>query len=115
MKLLVTGGRNYTDETTVERVLTEKDPDVVIVGDATGADYLARQWAAKHGVPLMVFPAHWDFYGKSAGPQRNESMLDYGCPDEAVAFPGDKGTADMIKRCKNYGIPVTAVSEREGT
>jgi hypothetical protein len=111
MRLLVTGGRDYCDATTVARVLNEKDPDVVIVGDADGADKLARNWAARHGVPLMVFPAHWNFYGKSAGPQRNETMITYGSPDEAVAFPGGPGTADMVRRCKNYGIPITTISD----
>jgi hypothetical protein len=106
----VFGGRDYTDETTAFQRLSRKDPDVVITGDAKGADGLARLWCARTGTPLMVFPAHWDFYGKSAGPQRNDAMLTYGSPDEALAFPGGRGTADMTRRCLKAHVPVTTVS-----
>jgi hypothetical protein len=33
-------------------------------------------------------------------------MIDEGCPDKIVAFPGGKGTADMIRRAEAAQIPV---------
>ena len=44
--------------------------------------------------------------GLSAGPARNQRMLDEGKPDAGIAFPGGPGTADMTRRLKEAGIPV---------
>lgn len=44
--------------------------------------------------------------GKAAGPIRNQRMLDEGKPDLVVAFPGGRGTADMVRRAKAAGVPV---------
>jgi hypothetical protein len=32
-------------------------------------------------------------------------------PTVCVAFPGNSGTADMVKRCKKYTIPVIKIDE----
>jgi hypothetical protein len=37
---------------------------------------------------------------------RNQAMLDYGKPDLVVAFPGGKGTADMVRRARVAGVKV---------
>lgn len=113
-RLASCGGRDFQDKALVYRTLDDLDPDVVIVGDADGSDKLTREWAAERGVPLMVFPAHWDYYGKSAGPQRNAYMLKYGDPDTLVAFPGGRGTADMIRRCTSACLDIRRVSEPQG-
>ena len=65
----------------------------IISGMASGADTFAVEWAARFGFPLRAFPAEWDKHGRSAGPIRNQRMLDEGKPDLVVAFPGGKGTA----------------------
>ena len=117
MRLLVTGGRDYSDEATVTRVLNEIMPAVLIVGDARGADALAREWATatniERGEPVLlhVFDADWDRYGKRAGPIRNQRMLDQGRPDLVLAFPGGRGTEDMCRRAKAAGVPVLRVDE----
>ena len=51
----------------------------------------------------MEMPADWTKHGKAAGPIRNQKMLDE-CPDLVVAFPGGKGTADMVRRAMKAGI-----------
>ena len=56
------------------------------------------------------YPADWKKYGKSAGPLRNQRMIDEGKPDLVVAFPGGVGTADMISRAKAYNISVLYAS-----
>lgn len=33
-------------------------------------------------------------------------MLEEGKPDGAVAFPGNRGTADMCRKCADAGIKV---------
>lgn len=54
------------------------------------------------------FPADWERNGRAAGPIRNRQMLD-GKPDLVIAFPGGKGTADMVAEAKRRGIAVREV------
>ena len=46
---------------------------------------------------------------KSAGHIRNQVMLDKGKPDVVVAFPGGRGTADMVRRAEGAGIEVRRI------
>jgi hypothetical protein len=57
-------------------------------------------------VPIDVYVAQWKKHGRAAGPIRNQRMLDKGKPDLVVAFPGGRGTADMIRRAERAGVPV---------
>lgn len=112
MKVLVCGGRDYRDR---ERLFATLDglPDVsvIISGMAKGADSLAAAWAKERGKLLMAFPADWRAHGRRAGPIRNVRMLMDGKPDLVVAFPGGKGTADMVKRSRASGVKVIEVSQ----
>jgi len=57
----------------------------------------------------MPFPADWGKYSKSAGYIRNKQMLAEGKPDLVVAFPGGKGTANMVKLAKLANIPIHTI------
>lgn len=109
MRVLVCGGRDYQDDGVVFKALDEVDAvkgvDEIIHGGARGADTLAGYWADKNGVPKTVFLADWDTHGKAAGAIRNQQMLDTD-PDLVVAFPGGRGTEDMVRRAKRSGYPV---------
>lgn len=113
-RILVCGGREYDDATRVWGCLTRvyrKYPHLVIVhGNARGADSLARDWAIRHNVPHEAHPADWDRHGKKAGPIRNQEMLDSGL-DGGIAFPGGRGTADMVRKMKAAGVPVWEVGD----
>jgi hypothetical protein len=124
MRVLVCGGRDYDDYDHVRTVLYKfcddnelwHEPDqygnslpkdlVIIHGGAKGADSLADQWAVVNWVPFEEYKPDWDRYGKSAGPIRNQQMLDKGKPDVVIAFPGGRGTAHMIGIAKKAGVPV---------
>ena len=109
MKVLVCGGRDYTDRAALWSILDALGPPEVseiISGMARGADTLAVEWASRFGFPLRAFPAEWDKHGRSAGPIRNQRMLDEGKPDLVVAFPGGRGTADMVSRAEKAGVRV---------
>jgi hypothetical protein len=95
VRLIVCGGRDYADRERVFAVLDELRPCEIAQGEATGADSLAKAWAAERGVPCARFPALWNVEGKSAGPKRNRRMFSGFEPDGTVAFPGGRGTADM--------------------
>ena len=81
-------------------------PSVVIHGGARGADISADVCALAFGIDVEVYPADWAKHGKAAGPIRNAQMLREGRPDAVLAFPGGRGTADMVRRAKRAGVPV---------
>jgi len=107
MKVLVCGGRDYTDKNNVFSTLDEihKDNkiDVIINGGAKGADAFSYLWAIENNIKVDTFNADWKLYGRAAGIKRNQQMIEAN-PDLVVAFAGGKGTADMIDRCQRNGI-----------
>ncbi len=108
MKVLVCGGRDYDDYPAVAKMLGNLSvrPSLIIHGAARGADTLAAKWAVMTDTPIMRFPADWQRDGKAAGPIRNSRMLAEGRPDLVVAFPGGRGTADMVAKARKAGVPV---------
>jgi hypothetical protein len=116
MKVLVTGSRDWpwTERKIITDALVAANVDIVVHGNARGADSVAKWWAAAHDVEQRVYPAQWNIYGNAAGPIRNQQMLDKEHLDEApiervLAFPTkeSKGTWDMVKRAEAAGIRVT--------
>ena len=107
MRVLVCGGRTFDNWEAVHRELHGIGPSVIITGGAPGADRLAEKWANHNGIPLVVYPALWS-RGRKAGPERNAFMLHDSQPDIVVAFPGGRGTADMVARARKAGLFVTA-------
>lgn len=114
MRVLVCGGRSYADR---NRVYDELDAihsrtpiRTIIEGGAMGADHFARLWSAKRGLNHhQRFTADWAIHGKAAGPLRNVRMIAEGKPDLVLAFPGGRGTADMIRKAEAAGVPVRRV------
>ncbi len=110
MRVLVCGGRDFTDTAFAYRVLDrlhkERGIDTIVEGDARGADRIAGYWARKNRITDLKFPADWKRDGNAAGPIRNQQMLDEGKPDLVVAFPGGRGTADMVARARKAGVPI---------
>lgn len=114
MRVLVCGGRDYGDVQTLDETLWELDATrgpikVVIHGNAKGVDYWARIWARANDRLEAPFRADLYTHGKAAGPIRNQRMIDEGKPDLVVAFPGGRGTADMVRRAKAAGLEVIEV------
>lgn len=111
--VLVCGGRDYQDWETVKDTLDaeyQRKPITLIVhGAARGADKLAARWALRKGVHAAAVAALWAFYGYAAGPYRNRAMLKLK-PDVVYAFPGGKGTANMVQQARDAGIPVVEVT-----
>lgn len=110
-RVLVCGGRDYRDGLRVRSALSSLParPTVLIAGGAPGADYQAALWAECNKVKREIYQADWGMHGRAAGPIRNQRMIDEGKPDYVVAFPGGRGTADMVRRAKAAGIPVREV------
>lgn len=107
LRVLVFGGRDFTDTAIMDQALSMLDVGCIIHGGARGADTLAGEWGNRKGLPVLRIDAPWDFYGKyAAGPIRNQWLLDWACPTYAVGFPGGSGTRDMAQRCAAAGLPV---------
>jgi hypothetical protein len=117
MVVLVTGGRDYADTSRVFDALDAIKPSFVIEGGARGADALARAWRTEREVPGYTVEADWNRYGRSAGTIRNRNMLinarksavDCGMTLVVLAFPGGRGTADMVDRAEREGVKVQRV------
>jgi len=110
MKVLVCGGRDYSDFERVVGCLNQVSKkhgiDLIIEGGAKGADSLGAKYAKENGIPLCTFHANWSHHGKYAGPKRNKDMIKFGNPDCVVAFSGGIGTKGMVKLAKEAGISV---------
>lgn len=105
-KTLVCGGRDFWDIARVYRTLCELQPSEIIEGGAGGADELARDWAMVFDVPCTTVRANWRLHGYRAGPIRNRKMLDEHKPEQVVAFPGGRGTANMVNIATAAGVDV---------
>lgn len=110
MRVLVCGGRDFFDRRALYAALDAAHAATpfikLILGGAQGADQLAYDWAGYRQVKREMYPADWDALGRLAGPIRNQRMIDEGKPDLVIAFPGGRGTADMMRKARAAGIEV---------
>ncbi len=110
MRVIVCGGRNYTDDIRMRDVLDDYPIEVLINGSCRGADKLSSEWAQRTGTVYAEVPALWDAFGKSAGHMRNNEMATrFGEIDLVIAFPGGAGTRNMIRIAGVLGITVRVV------
>lgn len=113
MKVLVCGGRNYdplkAEAWLVEYYSDKEKPIEIIEGGASGADMGGLYFGNHSGIPVKTFKAEWNKYGKSAGFRRNQRMLEEGMPEFVIAFPGGKGTQNMINLAEKAGVEVYVV------
>lgn len=110
MKVIISGGRDYQNEGFVWFVLdyvhTERGITLLIEGGARGVDRLGREWAIARGIPYHTEPADWEQFGKAAGAIRNRAMLKIEGVAGVIAFPGNRGTRDMVAATRKAKIPV---------
>lgn len=117
LRLLVCGGRDFQDREWAYHVLDRFHAKcgpvgIVIHGAAKGADSLGEEWAVSRCVASVGYNAHWQRDGRAAGPIRNQRMLDEGRPSVVLAFPGGRGTADMVARARKAGLTVYEIPPR---
>ena len=123
VNLVICGNSKFYDygwlEDQLEKwVLYNEYPDMVILGGASGVDYLAERWADNHNIPLAVFTEAW------AAP-RPDTAQDSGRPEaeatlakrmlkkatHMLAFPGPNSvwTKRMEAIARAQGIPVASI------
>lgn len=122
-RVLICGGRDYGRGKPAEwlrmfHVLSGEHErrhfTMIIEGGAAGADAGARAFGEQIGIPVATFHADWEAHGRAAGPIRNSRMLWDGKPDVVIAFPGGRGTADMVAKARRAGVTVIEVSGPHG-
>lgn len=114
MKILVTGGRNFKDKAFVWKTLDKYKLLYlgnlqIVQGGAKGVDHYAWQWAHESGIPCKTYKADWDRYGKAAGYIRNKEMLLDSEAQLVLAFPGGRGTRNMVHFAHTIGVQVIDV------
>jgi hypothetical protein len=115
IKVIFCGDRNtavcFESVITFELKALPED-SVVFHGGCKGIDLYVEDLAKGLGIETKEFRVtrdDWNTKGLSAGPQRNQKMLEE-IPSYVVAFHPDismsKGTRDMMNRAWSSGIPV---------
>lgn len=116
-KLIVAGGRDFTDYDHMLRVMIAMsdnelaDKNVAIVsGMAKGADTLGVRLAREFQLKLYKFPANWSGLGKRAGFIRNAQMGNFA--DALLVFwdGKSKGTANMLEYMQRIQKPVHLIN-----
>lgn len=103
-------GMHDVDANLLQDVLEQEtaEGDVIVHGGAQGADDMAGEFAHNMGRHAVVCIANWDKLGHRAGPIRN-SVIAALPLSLLIAFPGGRGTADMVAKARAKGIEVLEV------
>lgn len=120
--VLVTGSRHYRDYDTLARLLEPFSPDLLIEGNAPGADAIARTWQQDRGGAVLTWPDnHWGGPAELTGPMRNQCMVnvaaalaDAGWRVDVVAFPlaDSRGTWSCVSLARAAGLPIHIAEHR---
>ncbi len=111
MRLAISGYRYFNDYETFKEIVDifikkNGTPDLLLIGDATGTDALARRYCVDNEISHKIFKADWSL-GKKAGPLRNHKMLKSATNLLAFLHPQSKGTVEAINHAQNKGVIVT--------
>ena len=122
INMVICGHSQFYDYSVIEDVLDKwtdehEYPDLIILGGASGVDYLAERWADNNNIPCAIFTEAWnsprggleDDGRPEAAPDLVIKMLEKAT--HLVAFPGEnsKWTHIMIESAEAKNIPTTVV------
>lgn len=106
--ILVCGGRDYADEEYLFRVLQYINDEVgiqrLVASNERGAAALTVKWAKYNDVAIHTFDTDQRRYGKEAESIRNQKMVDEEGISFVLAFPGGRGTEDMLHKANVANI-----------
>ncbi len=117
-RIVITGSRSITDNNFILACLNEAniflrnkhnifmEKCTYIVGGARGVDKICENIFREHNLPVEVFLADWDKYGKSAGYKRNSTMAHKS--NILISFwdGSSRGTKHMMDICNDTHIHV---------
>ena len=110
-RIIICGTRTFDNYLllcqTLDKIITNPAEAEIVSGRAKGADTLGERYAKEHNIPLVMFPAQWNLYGKSAGFRRNAEMLKYAKQKDPVVIAfwdgishGTKNMIDISRKAK---------------
>jgi len=125
INLAVVGSSRFYDfevfENAIEDWVEENGyPDLIVVGGASGVDYMAERWADNNSIPIAVFTEEWSdpnrsLFDRGRGEAANtltEKILSGASHILAMPSPTSKWTRIVIEQAASRGIP-TDVHEVE--
>jgi hypothetical protein len=114
--VVVSGGAGWQHHeplwTRLDRIRT-RVPSMTLVTTAqrSGTDAIAAAWAAARGVPTVTFRLNRSL-GNRAGFERNKMLVRLS-PVEAIVCEGSGLQVNLAERCRDAGVPVTIMRERD--
>ena len=92
-------------------------PDLIIVGGASGVDYMAERWADNNLIPIAIFSEEWSdplrsLIDRNRGEAANsltEKILSAATNILAMPSPTSKWTRIVIDRAESIGVPTHVV------
>ena len=122
INLAIVGSSRFYDfmifEDAVETWIDENGyPDLIIVGGASGVDYMAERWADNNSVPIAIFTEEWSApasslvdSGRAEAPNTlTEKILSGASHILAIPSPTSKWTRIVIDRASSMRIPTTVL------
>ncbi len=122
INLAVVGSSTFYDFAVFEKAIDDWTsengfPDLIIVGGASGVDYMAERWADNNSVPIAVFTEEWDDPNRSlvdknraeAPNSLTEKIMDGASHILAMPSHTSKWTRIVIDRASNRGIPTIVI------
>lgn len=121
IKILVAGGRDFTDypfmEATlnaiVKQITEQGDTPLFFHGDYGSADMCCQLYCNRNNHRFRRFSPDWDKHGLKAGPIRNTKMLMEGPDIGQIFWDGTSpGTNDMRKKLEKSLVPTSKYTYR---
>ena len=108
MRTIIAGSRtcNHYDDLLRAIDCISWKPTLVLSGMARGVDKMGERWALENNIPIELYPANWELYGKSAGYMRNNEMANDANALLALWDWKSKGTKNMIDIAKGKGLVI---------
>tara|TARA_B100000965_G_scaffold154958_1_gene128982 strand:- start:2716 stop:3165 length:450 start_codon:yes stop_codon:yes gene_type:complete len=120
INLAVVGSSRFYDFEIFEELIenwVDKNgyPDMIIVGGASGVDYMAERWADNNSIPIAIFTEEWDDpnrtlrdRGRSEAPNSlTEKILKSATDILAIPSSTSKWTRIVIEMANEQKIPLT--------
>jgi hypothetical protein len=108
LRTIIAGSRGITDYNILKKVMNKTDikVSVILSGGAKGVDELGARFARENNIPLEVYKADWNKFGKRAGIIRNNEMAKNAGALIAVWDGTSQGTHNMISVARNKQLKV---------
>ena len=113
-RLIIAGSRDL-EETRVRLLIDRELGNAsfhlgeIVSGGARGVDNYGEHWARENDVPLTIFRADWQRYGKQSGFIRNREMAVYADRALVIWDGTSHGAANMASVMTAIGKPIRLV------